>query len=73
MELFKSLKDKIKSYETPFKHFELNEPLTDEAIKEICETDITDPKTEKLSYQRKRLLRKPKIILQTNKKCTKFL
>ena len=37
MELFKSLKEKIKSYEVPFKHFELNEPLTDETIKEICE------------------------------------
>ena len=34
MELFKSLKDKTKIYEVPFKHFELNEPLTNEAIKE---------------------------------------
>ena len=39
MELFKSLTDKTKSYDAPFNHFELNEPLTDEAIKEICETE----------------------------------
>ena len=44
MELFKSLKDKTKSYDTPFKHFELNEPLTNEAIKEICEADVLDQK-----------------------------
>ena len=50
MELLKSLKDKTKLYEVPFKHFELNNPLTDEAIKEICEADITDPKIEKLNY-----------------------
>ena len=37
MELFKSLKDKTKLYEAPFKHYELNEPLTSKAIKEVCE------------------------------------
>ena len=36
MELYKSLQDKTKLYEDPFKHFELNEPLTSLAIKEIC-------------------------------------
>ena len=50
MELFKSLKDKTKLYEFPFKHFELNEPLTNEAINEICEAAIADPKAEKLNY-----------------------
>ena len=50
MELFKSLKDKTKSYEVPFKHFELNEPLTDETIKEICEAEVLDPKKENLNY-----------------------
>ena len=56
MELFKSLKDKIKSYENPFKHFELNEPLTNEAIKEICEAEILDPKKENLNYDGTRAL-----------------
>ena len=50
MELFKSLKDKTKSFEVPFKHFELNEPLTKDAIKEICEADIPNPKEENLNY-----------------------
>ena len=56
MELFKSLTDKTKSFNVPFKHFELNEPLTDEAIKEICEADILDPKKEKLDYDGTRAL-----------------
>ena len=50
MVLFKALTDKTKSYEVPFKHFELNEPLTDETIKEICKADIADPKAEKLIH-----------------------
>ena len=49
MELYKSLTKKTKSYDEPFKHFELNEPLTGEAIKEICLTDIPDPKKENLN------------------------
>ena len=56
MELLKSLKNKTKSYEVPFKHFELNEPLTHEAIKEICEANITDPKKENLNYDGTRAL-----------------
>ena len=56
MELFKSLKDKIKLYKDPFKHFELNEPLTSDAIKEICEADIADPKKENLNYDGTRAL-----------------
>ena len=48
MELFKSLRDKTKSYDLPFKHFELNEPLSDDAIKEIHDTHIPDPKKENL-------------------------
>ena len=49
MQLFNSLKDKTKLYKVPFKHFELNEPLTDEAIKEICEAEIADPRKENLN------------------------
>ena len=44
MELFKSLESRTKSYNDPFKHFEINQPLTSEAIKEISNADIADPK-----------------------------
>ena len=56
MELFKSLRDKTKSYDLPFKHFELNEPLSDDAIKEIHDTHIPDPKKENLKYDGTRAL-----------------
>ena len=41
MEFLNSLKKRSKHYSTPFSHWELNEPLTQGAIKEICETEIT--------------------------------
>ncbi len=50
MELFNSLKYNIKSYKTPFEHWELNKPLSSEAIKEICKTEIIDPKKKNLNY-----------------------
>ena len=56
MELFKSLQEKTKLYEVPFKHYELNEPLTNDAIKEICSADIPDPRKENLNYDGTRAL-----------------
>ena len=56
MELYKSLTNKTKLYDAPFKHFELNEPLTNQAIKEICETNVLDPKKENLNYDGTRAL-----------------
>ncbi len=56
MKLFKSLSNKTKSYDIPFKHFELNEPLTAQAIKEICMADIPDPKKDNLNYDGTRAL-----------------
>ena len=56
MELYKSLLNKTKSFENPFKHFELNEPLTNEAIKEICEAEVLDPRKENLNYDGTRAL-----------------
>ena len=44
MELFKSLESRTKSFNDPFKHFEINQPLTVEAIKEISNANIVDPK-----------------------------
>ena len=46
MELFKSLESRTKSYNDPFKHFEINQPLTADAIKEISNANIVDPKKE---------------------------
>ena len=42
MEFLNSLKKRSKHYTAPFSHWELNEPLTQDAIKEICKTEITD-------------------------------
>ena len=56
MELFKSLTNKTKSYEVPFKHFELNEPLTNNTVKEINDAEVTDPKKENLNYDGTRAL-----------------
>ena len=56
MELFKSLQDKTKLCEVPFKHFELNEPLTNEAIQEIWKADIPDPRKKNLNYDGTRAL-----------------
>ena len=56
MELFKSLEKRTKSFEDPFKHFEISQPLTSEAIKEISEAEVADPKKENLNYDGTRAL-----------------
>ena len=56
MELFKSLESRTKSFNDPFKHFEINQPLTKEAIEEISNADIVDPKKENLNYDGTRAL-----------------
>ena len=56
MELFKSLESRTKSYNDPFKHFEINQPLTNDAIEEISNADIADPKKENLNYDGTRAL-----------------
>ena len=56
MELFKSLKTRLKFYDTPFKHWELNKPLTTEALKEICKANIHDPRKDDLKYDGTRAL-----------------
>ncbi len=42
MEFLNSLKKRSKHYATPFSHWELDKPLTEESINEICKTEITD-------------------------------
>ena len=56
MELFKSLETKTKNFNDPFQHFEISEPLTEEAIKEISDAEIADPKNENLKYDGTRAL-----------------
>ena len=50
MEFLNSLKKRSKYYNSPFDHWELNQPLTKETIKEICSTEIIDPRKKKLNY-----------------------
>ena len=50
MEFLNSLKKRSKHYSTPFSHWELNEPLTQAAIKEICTTEITDLTQMNINY-----------------------
>jgi len=56
MELFKSLETKTKNFNDPFQHFEINEPLTEEAIKEISNAEIADPRNVNLKYDGTRVL-----------------
>ena len=50
MEFLNSLKKRSKHYSIPFSHWELNEPLTEGAIKEICNTEITDLTKMNINY-----------------------
>ena len=50
MEFLSSLKQRLKHYTAPFYHWELNKPLTEDAITEICETDVVDLKKMKINY-----------------------
>ena len=50
MELFNSLKSRLETYDRPFKHWAVNQPLTELAIKEICNADIADPIKQGIKY-----------------------
>jgi len=50
MEFLNSLKKRSKYHSSPFDHWEFSEPLTTEAIKEICETEIIDLTKANLNY-----------------------
>ena len=56
MELFNSLQNNLKSYDTPFKHWELNKPLSESAIKEIYNAEIDNPLADDLNYDGTRAL-----------------
>ena len=50
MEYLNSLKKRSKHFTFPFEHWEMNEPLTKESIKEICDTEITDISKMNINY-----------------------
>ena len=50
MEFLNSLTNRSKHYSTPFDHWELNEPLTKEAIDEINKTGIADLNKMNINY-----------------------
>ena len=50
MEFLNSLKKRSKHYSTPFSHWELNEPLTQETVEEICKTEIADLNKMNINY-----------------------
>ena len=50
MEFLNSLKKRSRHNSSPFSHWELNEPLTREAINEISKTEIVDLTKMNINY-----------------------
>ena len=50
MSFLKSIEKKSKKFETPFSHWELNQPLTEGQINEIINADIANPVEHSLNY-----------------------
>ena len=50
MSFLNSVLNQSKKYESPFNHWELNKPLTDEQIQEIVNADIANPEEHNLNY-----------------------
>ena len=50
MSFLNSIEKKSKKFESPFIHWELNEPLTEEQVKEIVNADIANPTEYNLNY-----------------------
>ena len=49
MSFLNSIEKKSKKFESPFTHWELNEPLTKEQITEIINADIDNPTEHNLN------------------------
>jgi len=50
MELFKSLTLRSNFYDKPFSHWDYNKPLTEEALKEVCNADFSDFSGKNFEY-----------------------
>ena len=49
MSFLNSVLNNSKKYDDPFKHWELNKPLTEEQINEIVQADIANPAEHNLN------------------------
>ena len=50
MSFLNSLTSNSNKFDKPFPHWELNNPLSEEAINEIIKADIANPNEHKLEY-----------------------
>ena len=50
MSFLNSVLNQSKKYQEPFQHWELNQPLTEEQVKEIVNADIANPSEHNLNY-----------------------
>jgi len=50
MQFLNSIKNRSKQHDFPFNHWEFNEPLTKEAVDEICKTEIVDILKMNINY-----------------------
>ena len=50
MSFLKSILSQSRKYEDPFKHWELDQPLTEEQLNEIVNADIANPTEHNLNY-----------------------
>ena len=50
MSFLNSINDRSKEFHSPFKHWELDKPLTEEQIEEIVYADIANPTEHNLNY-----------------------
>lgn len=50
MELYKSLKSRLETYDKPFKHWAINKPLTSSALNEVCNAEVANPIIDGLKY-----------------------
>tara|TARA_B100001123_G_scaffold95035_1_gene109480 strand:- start:574 stop:1236 length:663 start_codon:yes stop_codon:yes gene_type:complete len=56
MEFLNSLKKRSKHYDFPFDHWELNEPLSNGVMEEVCKTEIVNLNKFKIKYDGTRAL-----------------
>ena len=56
MQFLNSLKTRIKFHNSPFNHWELDKPLNDDALQEICNAEIADLNKVNINYDGTRAL-----------------
>ena len=56
MELFKSLNTRLETFDKPFRHWSIDKPLSELAVKEISNADIANPIGDGLKYDGTRAL-----------------